>query len=135
MIISLKPVNKEHLAPPRRRAVQEGLVSLGDSNMRISSKMKKPGVPEPGFPSLTVVAASQRLCRCRNPSQMRYHGVWPGLGLPLQSFLTSLLDLLDLANDEAQPRYIALQLGNIEVAQDAPLRKWCRQCSRLRPEV
>ena len=46
-----------------------------------------------------------------DPSQVPYHGVWLGLGLLLQSFLTSLLDLLDLSGDEAQPRYIALQLS------------------------
>src|SRR5438874_6025698 len=39
------------------------------------------------------------------------HGVGPGLRLLLQSFLTSVLDLSDLADDKAQPRYIALQLG------------------------
>src|SRR5580704_11195783 len=57
----------------------------------------------------------QHVCRFNadadDPSQVPHHGVWPGLGLLLQSFLTSLLDLLDLANDGAQPRYIALQLG------------------------
>jgi len=46
-----------------------------------------------------------------DPSQVPYHGVWLGLGLLLQSFLTSLLNLLDLSGDEAQPRYIALQLS------------------------
>jgi hypothetical protein len=35
-----------------------------------------------------------------DPSQQPNHGVWPGLRLLLQSFLTSLLDLLDLADDE-----------------------------------
>src|SRR5438105_7578051 len=39
------------------------------------------------------------------------HGVGPGLRLLLQSFLASVLDLSDLADDKAQPRYIALQLG------------------------
>jgi hypothetical protein len=46
-----------------------------------------------------------------NPSQLPNHGVWPGLRLLLQSFLTSLLDLPDLADDKAQPRHGALQLG------------------------
>src|SRR3984893_4377951 len=31
-----------------------------------------------------------------NPSQLPNHGVWPGLRLLLQSFLTSFLDLPDL---------------------------------------
>jgi hypothetical protein len=43
--------------------------------------------------------------------QLPNHGVWPGLRLLLQSFLTSLLDLPDLAGDKAQPRHGALQLG------------------------
>jgi hypothetical protein len=38
-----------------------------------------------------------------NPSQLPNHGVWPGLRLLLQSFLTSFLDLPDLANHKAQP--------------------------------
>src|SRR6202047_4867262 len=46
-----------------------------------------------------------------DPNQVPYHGVWLGLGLLLQSFLTSLLDLLDLSGDEAPPRYLALQLS------------------------
>jgi hypothetical protein len=58
-----------------------------------------------------------------DPSQVPYHGVWPGLGLLLQSFLTSLLDLLDLADDEAQPRYIALQLGRDIRRQRRALRR------------
>src|SRR4029077_13696687 len=39
------------------------------------------------------------------------HGVGPGLRLLLQSFLTSFLDLPDLADNKAQPRHVALQLG------------------------
>jgi len=39
------------------------------------------------------------------------HGVGPGLRLLLQSFLTSVLDLPDLADNKAQPRHVALQLG------------------------
>src|SRR3984893_1952108 len=46
-----------------------------------------------------------------DPSYESNHGVWPGLSLLLQSFLSSLLDLPDLADDEAQPRHVALQLG------------------------
>src|SRR6266436_3084829 len=38
------------------------------------------------------------------------HGVGPGLRLLLQSFLTSVLDLSDLAANKAQPRHVALQL-------------------------
>jgi hypothetical protein len=55
----------------------------------------------------------QHVC-CFNaddPSQVQYHGVLPSLRLLLQSLLASLVDLPDLANDEAEPRYIALQLG------------------------
>src|SRR6202521_1433290 len=51
----------------------------------------------------------QHVCRFNadadDPSQVPYHGVWLGLGLLLQSFLTSRLDLLDLADDEAQARH------------------------------
>src|ERR1700751_2894090 len=39
------------------------------------------------------------------------HGVVPGLRLLLQLFLTSFLDFSDLADDKAQPRHVALQLG------------------------
>src|ERR1700730_4321061 len=39
------------------------------------------------------------------------HGVGRGLRLLLQSFLASFLDLPDLADDKAQPRHVALQLG------------------------
>ena len=46
-----------------------------------------------------------------DPSHLPDHGVRPGFSLLLQSFLTSLLDLPDLADDKAQPRHIALQLG------------------------
>ena len=35
----------------------------------------------------------------------------PGLRLLLQSFLTSVLDLPDLADNKAQPRHVTLQLG------------------------
>src|SRR6266478_7908196 len=44
--------------------------------------------------------------------QQPNHGVWPGLRLLLQSFLTSFLDLRDLADNKAQPRHVALQLGH-----------------------
>ena len=43
--------------------------------------------------------------------QQPNHGVGPGLRLLLQSFLTSFLDLPDLADNKAQPRHVALQLG------------------------
>src|SRR6202011_5767751 len=46
-----------------------------------------------------------------NPSQLPNHGVWPGLRLLPQSFLTSFLDLPDLADHKAQPRHVAPQLG------------------------
>src|ERR1700730_13023487 len=46
-----------------------------------------------------------------NRDQLPNHGVWPGLRLLLQSFLTSCLDLPDLADHKAQPRHVALQLG------------------------
>src|SRR5271165_4903881 len=39
------------------------------------------------------------------------HGVGADLRLLLQSFLTSVLDLPDLADNKAQPRHVALQLG------------------------
>src|SRR6201993_1940166 len=39
------------------------------------------------------------------------HGVVPGLRLLLQLFLTSVLDLFDLADNKAQPRHVALQLS------------------------
>src|SRR5260370_729224 len=42
--------------------------------------------------------------------QQPNHGVGAGLRLLLQSFLTSFLDLSDLADNKAQPRHIALQL-------------------------
>jgi len=57
-----------------------------------------------------------------DPNQVPYHGVWLGLGLLLQSFLTSLLDLLDLSGDEAQPRYLALQLSQCIWRQRRALR-------------
>src|SRR6478736_1362709 len=46
-----------------------------------------------------------------DPGQPPNHGVGPGLRLLLQSFLTSVLDFSDLADDEAQPRHVTLQLG------------------------
>src|SRR6202040_652129 len=44
-----------------------------------------------------------------DPSHLPDHGVRPGFRLLLQSFLTRLLDLPDLADDKAQPRHVALQ--------------------------
>src|SRR6202023_1886670 len=46
-----------------------------------------------------------------DPGEPPNHGVGPGLRLLLQSFLTSVLDLSDLADNKAQPRHVALQLG------------------------
>src|SRR6202045_4583922 len=46
-----------------------------------------------------------------DPSHLPDHGVRPGFSLLLQSFLTSLLNLSDLADDKAQPCHIPLQLG------------------------
>src|SRR3984893_15750183 len=46
-----------------------------------------------------------------DPGEPPNHGVWPGLRLLLQSFLTSFLDLPDLADNKTQPRHVALQLG------------------------
>src|SRR5580693_6378605 len=43
--------------------------------------------------------------------QQPNHGVGSGLRLLLQSFLASCLDLSDLADNKAQPRHVALQLG------------------------
>jgi hypothetical protein len=48
--------------------------------------------------SLTSISAVST-ADADDPSQVPYHGVWFGLGLLLQSFLTSPLDLLDLADD------------------------------------
>src|ERR1700737_713755 len=66
-----------------------------------------------------------------DPSQVPYHGVWFGLGLLLQSFLTSPLDLLDLADDEAQARHIALQLARDIRRQRRALRR-VQCCNTLR---
>src|SRR5205085_10623538 len=66
-----------------------------------------------------------------DPSQVPYHGVWLGLGLLLQSFLTSRLDLFDLADDEAQARHIALQLGRDIRRQRRALRR-VQCCNTLR---
>ena len=57
--------------------------------------------------------------------------VLPGLSLLLQSFLPSLLDLPDLADDEAQPRHVALQLGQYIWRQRHALRGVYR-CKTLR---
>src|SRR6202047_2060492 len=57
-----------------------------------------------------------------DPSYESNHSVWPGLSLLLQSFLPSLLDLPDLADDEAQPRHVALQLGQYIWRQRHALR-------------
>ena len=57
-------------------------------------------------------------------SQEPNHGVWPALRLLLLSFLTSLLDFLDLADGEAQAPHIALQLGRDIWWQRHALRVW-----------
>src|ERR1700694_2766096 len=68
----------------------------------------------------------EHICRfntdANDPSQQPNHGVWPGLRLLLQSFLTSFLDLPNLADDEAQPRHVALQLGQYIWWQQHALR-------------
>src|SRR6476659_5663207 len=43
--------------------------------------------------------------------QQPNHGVGPALSLLLESLLASFLDLSDLADNKAQPRHVALQLG------------------------
>src|SRR5207245_5490254 len=68
-----------------------------------------------------------------DPSQESNHGVWPALSLLLQSFLTSLLDLPDLADDEDQPRHIALQLGRDIWRQRQALRGVYRCKTLCRP--
>jgi hypothetical protein len=59
---------------------------------------------------------NEHICRLNadpdDTSQQPHFGLWPALALRLfQSLLASLLDLLDLADNEPQPRQIALQLG------------------------
>jgi hypothetical protein len=68
-----------------------------------------------------------------DPSHASNHGVRPGLRLLLQSFLTSFLDLPHLADDEAQPRHIALQLGRDIWRQRHALRRVyrCKTLHRL----
>src|SRR5215467_4990430 len=46
-----------------------------------------------------------------DPGQQANHGVGPSVMLLLQSFLTSFLNLFDLADNKTQPRHVALQLG------------------------
>src|ERR1700757_1453250 len=61
------------------------------------------------------------------------HGVVPGLRLLLQLFLTSFLDFSDLADDKAQPRHVALQLGQGVWRQRHALRgvHGCQTLGRL----
>src|ERR1700741_1259111 len=61
------------------------------------------------------------------------HGVGPGLRLLLQSFLTSVLDLPDLADNKAQPRHVTLQLGQGVWRQRHALRRvhCCQTFGRL----
>jgi len=77
----------------------------------------------------------EHICRFNadtdDSSQQPHHGVWPGLRLLFQSFRTSILDFLDLADDEAQPRYIALQLRRDIWRQGRALRG-VERCKTLR---
>src|SRR6266700_4566543 len=65
--------------------------------------------------------------------QQPNHGVGPGRMLLLQSFLTSVLDLSDLADNKAQPRHVALQLGQGVWRQRRALRgvHGCKTLGRL----
>src|SRR5580704_11977499 len=65
--------------------------------------------------------------------QQPNHGVGPALMLLLQSFLASFLDLSDLADDKAQPRHVALQLGQGVWRQRRALRgvHGCQTLGRL----
>src|SRR6201998_4163228 len=68
-----------------------------------------------------------------DPGQPPNHGVGPGLRLLLQSFLTSVLDLPDLADNKAQPRHVTLQLGQGVWRQRHALRSvhGCQTFGRL----
>src|ERR1700720_1388137 len=68
-----------------------------------------------------------------DPGQPPNHGVGPGLRLLLQSFLTSVLDLPDLADNKAQPRHVTLQLGHGVWRQRHALRsvQGCQTFGRL----
>src|SRR6201993_757878 len=68
-----------------------------------------------------------------DPGQPPNHGVGPGLRLLLQSFLTSVLDLPDLADNKAQPRHVTLQLGQGVWRQRHALRSvhCCQTFGRL----
>src|SRR6201981_661133 len=61
------------------------------------------------------------------------HGVGPGLRLLLQSFLTSFLDLPELADNKAQPCHVTLQLGQGVWRQRHALRSvhGCQTFGRL----
>jgi hypothetical protein len=65
----------------------------------------------------------EHICRFNtdadNASQQPNHGMWPGLSLLLQSFLTRLLDRPDLADDEAQPRQCRAAARPIHLAAAA----------------
>src|SRR5437764_11715739 len=65
--------------------------------------------------------------------QQPNQGVGPGLRLLLQSFVTSFLDLPDLAHHKAQPRHVALQLGQGVWRQRHALRgvHGCQTLGRL----
>src|ERR1700736_1798912 len=68
-----------------------------------------------------------------DPGQPPNHGVGPGLRLLLQSFLMSVLDLPDLADNKAQPRHVTLQLGQGVWRQRHALRSvhGCQTLGRL----
>src|ERR1700731_4287576 len=68
-----------------------------------------------------------------DPGQPPNHGVGPGLRLLLQSFLTSVLDLPNLADNKAQPRHVTLQLGQGVWRQRHALRSvhGCQTFGRL----
>src|ERR1700730_10170142 len=66
--------------------------------------------------------------------QQPNHGVGSRLRLLLQSFPTSVLDLSDLADNKAQPRHVALQLGHgIRTGRAAAWRRpsWLEPVHRL----
>jgi len=64
-------------------------------------------------------------------SMISNHGVVPGLMLLLQPFLTGVLDLPDLADDKAQPRHVALQLGQY-ISRQRRARWGVHRCKTLR---
>jgi hypothetical protein len=63
--------------------------------------------------------------------QQPNHGVGPALRLLLQSFLTSVFDLSDLADNKAQPRHIALQLTCFPSIERLPLTGTGAECREV----